>query len=113
MRVARLTGHTSAELLYICACGYCVYALCEAMGFSGIIAVLFASILFGILPRKQLSRSASDLANEYLALCAKAADTAVFILCGTSTAMVSSTRGLIMWGATATRRSASPSSTRW
>lgn len=88
MRVAQLPGHTSAEILFIAVSAYFIFGCAEAYGFSGIIANLFAGIIFGIYGKRHLSVDGVREANEYLELCGELADTGVFVLCGVSSALV-------------------------
>jgi sodium/hydrogen exchanger 8 len=93
MRMARMTGHTHGEVLYVWACAFFIFALAESLHFSGIIANLFAGIVFGIYGRGHLTEKGQQTTDSYLKLAAATADNSVFILCGTSTALMSSLRG--------------------
>lgn len=93
MRMARMTGHTHGEVLYVWTCAFFIFALSESLHFSGIIANLFAGIMFGIYGRGHLSDKGKQICDQYLKLSAATADNAVFVLCGTSTAMMQSFRG--------------------
>lgn len=88
MRLARLPGHTSAEILFIAVSAYFIFGCAEGYGFSGIIANLFAGIIFGIYGRQHLSEDGKKEANEYLELSGELADKGVFVLCGVSSALV-------------------------
>jgi len=95
MRISRMTGHTHGEILYVWTCAFFVFSLAESLHFSGIIANLFSGILFGIYGRRHLSDEGQHIADSYLKLSAATADNAVFVLCGTSTALMQSTRGMV------------------
>jgi len=95
MRVTSMTGHTHGEVLYVWACAFFVFALAESLHFSGIIANLFSGIIFGIYGRHHLSKHGQGICDTYLKLSAATADNCVFVLCGTSTAMMNSTRGYV------------------
>merc|ERR1719272_2536470 len=94
MRIARMEGHKHGEILFVWTSAYIVFATAEACHFSGIIANLFAGIMFGIYGRLHLSPEGNKLADEYLALSAHTADNCVFILCGTSVALMQSAAGI-------------------
>merc|ERR1719265_1816495 len=95
MRMAKMTGHTHGEVLYVWTCAFFIFALAETLHFSGIIANLFAGIMFGIYGKRHLSEKGQNICDTYLALSAATADNCVFVLCGTSTALMTSTRGYI------------------
>lgn len=95
MRLSRMTGHTHGEVLYVWTSAFFIFALAETLHFSGIIANLFAGIIFGIYGKRHLSEKGQIICDSYLALCAATADNCVFVLCGTSTALMTSTRGYI------------------
>lgn len=94
MRIARLPGHTNAEILYIWVSAYFIYSTAESCGVSGIIANLFAGMFFSIYGKQHLAEDGQELATDYLELSGQTADTAVFIMCGTSTAMINSWKGI-------------------
>lgn len=93
MRFAKMTGHTHGEVLYVWTCAFFIFALAESLHFSGIIANLFAGIVFGIYARRHLTEQGERVCDTYLKLSAATADNCVFVLCGTSTAMMNSLRG--------------------
>jgi sodium/hydrogen exchanger 8 len=88
-------GQSYAEILFIWSSAFFIFAAAEACHLTGIIANLFAGILFGLYGRKNLSEMGQKLTDEYLGLSAFAADSAVFILCGTSAAMLQSMKGFV------------------
>jgi NhaP-type Na+/H+ or K+/H+ antiporter len=95
MRKAGLQGDTAHEILYLHMSAYCIFAFAEAASFSGIIAGLFGGMLMGAYGPKLLTKDGARLANEFLEISGMSADTWVFILCGTSTALLNKQDGVI------------------
>lgn len=93
MRWARLPGHTSPEVLYVFLTPYLVYSLAEALDFSGIIATLFGGIIMRVYGARHLSATGEKRADHLLEIMARLADSGVFIICGTSTALMTSLEG--------------------
>lgn len=93
IRLVKLSGHSHAEILFIWMSAYFIFAAAESFHFSGIIANLFAGMVFGIYSTQHLSEKGRATANEYLTLCSATADNGVFILCGTSVALMQSMSG--------------------
>lgn len=95
MRLAMLPGHTVAEIVYVYMCAYFIFAFAESLHFSGIIANLFAGIIFRQYGAQHLEHEGEHTLTEYFETSAHMMDTAVFILCGTSTALIKSYRGVV------------------
>lgn len=94
LRVASLPGNTVSETLYVVASAWLTFAAAEGSGLSGIIANLCAGSMFRIYGAKHLARKGKEMTTEFLEVSAHLMDTMVFILCGASTAMVQSLRGV-------------------
>merc|ERR1719217_500715 len=92
LRATRMSFHTHVEVMYVWTSAFFIFALSESLHFSGIIANLFAGIIFGIYGKRHLSEKGRTICDSYLALSAATADNCVFVLCGTSTALMTSTR---------------------
>jgi len=99
MRVTSMAKNKEIAILYIWCSPFLVYASAESSGiFSGIIATLMAGIMFGAYGRLHLKEDAGDEADHFFELTCELADKAVFVLCGASTAMITSTRGYMLGG---------------
>jgi len=94
MRMANLPGHTTEETMYIFASSFLCFAAATSAGFSGIIANLFAGIIFGRYARMHLSEHGDAVCTEYLQISGEFCDTCVFMLCGTVTALIPDKVGL-------------------
>jgi len=96
MRVTKMNKNHYTGILFIWTSAYLVYGAAEASGmFSGIIASLLAGIMFGAYGRLHLTHEGSEEADVFFELTCQLADKAVFVLCGASTAMITSNRGLL------------------
>jgi len=93
MRIARLPGQTTMEILYVSLAPFLIFSLADALELSGIIAVLFAGIMMKTYATQHLTTRGREILDEFLGVNAKLADTGVFILCGTSTALTDSMEG--------------------
>jgi sodium/hydrogen exchanger 8 len=94
MRIGHMSHHPHTGFLFIFTSAYFIFALAEATHiFSGIIATLMAGIMFGAYARFQFGDKEKEQADFFLEMVSSAADHAVFVLCGASTALISSTRG--------------------
>jgi len=91
MRWAGLPGNTIIEILYMFMAPFLIFSFADAVELSGIIAVLFAGIMFKTYGSKHLNSEGRHLANEFFEITSKLADTGVFVLCGTSVALVNLT----------------------
>jgi NhaP-type Na+/H+ or K+/H+ antiporter len=95
MRVTKMRHDRHASILFIWITPFFVYALAESTGmFSGIIATLVSGIVFGTYGRFHLEGEGAEEADSFFDLTAGLADKAVFMLCGASTAMITSYRGI-------------------
>lgn len=93
LRLARLPGNTVPETLYILASAWLVFAAAESCKLSGIIADLCAGCIFRLYGSKHLERKGFQLTDDVLMATAQLMDAMVFILCGVSTALISSLSG--------------------
>lgn len=94
LRISSLPGDTIPETLYIVACAWLIFAAAESSGFSGIIANLCAGSIFRMYGAMHLLEEGLHRTDEFLEVCAHLMDSCVFILCGISTALMNSWRGL-------------------
>jgi len=94
LRVARLPGNTIPETLYIVASAWLIFAAAEGSNLSGIIANLCAGSIFRMYGGKHLEAEGLERTSEFLEVFAHMMDSLVFILCGVSTALIRSLRGL-------------------
>jgi sodium/hydrogen exchanger 8 len=94
MKKARLKGDALHEILFLHMSGYCIFALAESVYLSGIIAGLFGGMLMGVYGPRHFTKDGAKLATEYLEIAGVSADTWVFILCGTSTALLNKADGV-------------------
>jgi len=93
MRIARLPGHTHTEIIFIILSAYFIFAFSEASHLSGIISNLCAGICFRRYGSMFLAPEGEESTSLYLDISAHAADNTVFLLCGASTALMTSNRG--------------------
>lgn len=95
MRATRL-GHSSADaILFLLFTPFAMYALAEQCKMSGIITVLFGSIVFGAYAPPHLTQEATTFASFLLKQAASVGDLIVFLNCGLQVVHVSE-RGLVM-----------------
>jgi len=97
MRITKMNKKPAVGILFIFMSAYLVYGAAEATGmFSGIISSLLAGIMFGAYGRLHLGgHHGIEEADVFFDLVCELADKAVFVLCGASTAMITSSRGII------------------
>lgn len=96
MRLISLPSAAAGRTTYLFVSAYFIFALAETVELSGIIANLFAGVVFKKYGARHFTREDDEhSAGEYLELSAHMGDTAVFILCGASTALMNSRRGLV------------------
>lgn len=93
LRGAQLPGHTMPEVLFVFLCPYFVYSLAETLDFSGIIATLFAGIVMKLYGARHFTDEGEKHVNKFLEAVARFADSGVFIICGTSVALMTSLEG--------------------
>lgn len=95
MRATRL-GHSAADaILFVLFTPFAMYALAEQCKMSGIITVLFGSIVFGAYAPPHLTQEATTFASFLLKQAASVGDLIVFLNCGLQVVHVSQ-RGLVM-----------------
>lgn len=90
LRIAKLPGNTLPEVLYVFLSPYFVFAMTETLEFSGIIATLFAGIVFRLYGSQHLTAEGKEAANSFLGTFARFSESGVFIICGTSAALITS-----------------------
>jgi NhaP-type Na+/H+ or K+/H+ antiporter len=90
LRCARLPGNTVPETLYIVCSAWFIFALAEGMGLSGIIANLWAGMMFRMYGSQLLVDAGVEMTSHFLEVAAEMSDTMVFMVCGVSSALVSS-----------------------
>jgi len=88
LRFARLPGKSLPEVFYIFLTPYLIYALAETFDLSGIIACLFAGIVFRLYGAQHLTEEGLHKVDNFLETMGRFADSGVFILCGCSTALI-------------------------
>ncbi|CAE8637336.1 unnamed protein product [Polarella glacialis] len=87
-RISRIGHSASQAILFIIVSCYFTYALAEEVGMSGIITVLFNSILMGVYAPAHLSVESTTLASFLLKQLSSLADMTIFMLCGVSVVFV-------------------------
>jgi len=95
MRFAREQSNSRGIVMYIFVCAFFIYSLAETVGLSGIVANLFAGIIFRLYGAPQLTPECQHSCTEFLELFANFADSFVFLLCGASTALINSWRAVL------------------
>lgn len=96
MRLISLPSASVGRTTYLFVSAYFVFAFAETVELSGIIANLFAGVVFKKYGAPHFAREDDEhSAGEYLELSAHMGDMAVFILCGASTALMNSRKGLV------------------
>lgn len=90
LRLVRLPGNTVPETMYIVGSAWFIFALAEGMGLSGIIANLWAGVMFRMYGSQLLAPHGIQMTSHFLEVAAEMADTLVFMVCGVSSALVSS-----------------------
>lgn len=94
LRKAHLPGDTVPEVIYIVVSAWLIFAFAESVHLSGIIANLCAGSLFRVYGGQHLEHKGQEMTTEFLEVAAHMCDTMVFILCGASTALIRSFRGV-------------------
>jgi len=94
LRCARLPGNTVPETLYIAGSAWFIFALAEGMGLSGIIANLWAGMMFRMYGSQLLDEAGVEMTSHFLEVSAEMSDTMVFMVCGVSSALLSSLRAV-------------------
>lgn len=94
LRCARLPGNTVPETLYIAGSAWFIFALAEGMGLSGIISNLWAGMMFRMYGSQLLEDAGLEMTSHFLEVAAEMSDTMVFMVCGVSSALVSSVRAV-------------------
>jgi len=82
MRFTRLGRSAHNAILFLAGSPFICYTLAEQVGMSGIITVLFASIMIGGYAPTHLSAEATTLTSFFLKQLASVGDTVVFVCCG-------------------------------
>eukprot|EP00928_Gymnodinium_smaydae_P030540 TRINITY_DN22685_c0_g4_i1.p1 TRINITY_DN22685_c0_g4~~TRINITY_DN22685_c0_g4_i1.p1 ORF type:complete len:667 (+),score=115.10 TRINITY_DN22685_c0_g4_i1:69-2069(+) len=95
MRFSTLSGHTLSQVIFMYMSGYFIFSFAEAVGQSGIIANLFAGIMFRQYGVKHFLPKGRVIAAEFLEISGKVADNVVFLLCGTSAGLVQSSSAIV------------------
>lgn len=94
MRAARLPSRTKALTLYIGIGGYLVYILADTLELSGIIAGLFAGIVFRRYGAQHFSTDEGEnRASDTFEVLSHLMETGVFVMCGISTALLKNLNG--------------------
>jgi NhaP-type Na+/H+ or K+/H+ antiporter len=89
-------GHAPHQaIMFIFVSCFFTYSFAECLKMSGIITVLFNSILMGTFAPAHLSTEAAALASFLLKQAASLADTSIFIMCGVMVVFVINSGG---WG---------------
>ncbi|CAK9052258.1 unnamed protein product [Durusdinium trenchii] len=82
MRFTRLGRSAHNAILFLAGSPFICYTLAEQVGMSGIITVLFASIMIGGYAPTHLTAEATTLTSFFLKQLASVGDTVVFVCCG-------------------------------
>lgn len=90
LRCARLPGNTVPETLYIVGSAWFIFAVAEGFHLSGIIANLWAGTMFKMYGAQLLEDEGVELTSHFLEVACEMCDTMVFMLCGISSALVTS-----------------------
>jgi len=93
MRFSRLSGESSSEVLYVFLSSFLIYSSAESLYLSGIIATLLAGVTFKIYGSKHLTKTGEKRTTKFLEVMGQFSDLAVFVMCGTSIALIRSWEG--------------------
>jgi len=88
LRCAAMRHSQAMEILFVLMSGFLTYSLAESFHMSGIIAVLFCSVVMGIYARPHLSVEGSLLTSFFIKEAAMLADMCVFLLVGVDAVLV-------------------------
>jgi len=91
LRGATMRHSKAMEILFVLMSSFLTYSLAESFYLSGIIAVLFCSVIMGIYARPHLSVEGSLLASFFIREAAMLADMCVFLLVGVDAVLVDMT----------------------
>uniref|UniRef100_A0A7S1AN24 Cation/H+ exchanger transmembrane domain-containing protein n=1 Tax=Noctiluca scintillans TaxID=2966 RepID=A0A7S1AN24_NOCSC len=94
IRFSRLRRKELLLTLYCFTSAYFIFTLSEALYLSGIIATLFAGMVFNLYGGHHLTEHQKETASEFLETCAHFADDSVFMVCGAATALIDFEIGL-------------------
>lgn len=94
IRVARLKENVKLITVYCVASAYFIFTMAESIHLSGIIASLFAGMVFNLYGGQHLTEPQLEFATEFLETNAHFADDCIFMMCGTATAIMNTYRGL-------------------
>jgi sodium/hydrogen exchanger 8 len=97
IRFAHLQHNAVLETLYIVISCFFTYALAHAVNLSGIIAVLFCSILMNVYAKRSLSKEGAELSGFLLKQMATLADMGVFLFCGAAVVLVHDATEFAAW----------------
>jgi len=90
IRFAKLDGETHSDVFYIMLVPYMIYSCAEALELSGIIACLFAGMIFKLFGSQHLSDRGMHHTETFLEHIARLAEGIIFILCGCCSAFIES-----------------------
>jgi len=93
IRLARLRENFTLVTLYCFSSAYFVFTLAETIHLSGIIATLFAGMVFNLYGGEHLTKEQKHGASEFLEKCASFSDNCVFMICGAASSIINR-RGL-------------------
>lgn len=88
MRFMNLEGHTLAEIIFLYFSSFFIFSLAEAVELSGVIAALVAGMFFKVYGSKHMTKKGKELATVFLQVSEHVADSAIFLLCGASFALI-------------------------
>jgi NhaP-type Na+/H+ or K+/H+ antiporter len=94
IRAARLKEKVKLITVYCVASAYFIFTMAEALKLSGIIASLFAGMVFNLYGGQHLTEPQLEFATEFLEANAHFAEDCIFMMCGTATAIMNTYRGL-------------------
>eukprot|EP00450_Noctiluca_scintillans_P023695 CAMPEP_0194518746 /NCGR_PEP_ID=MMETSP0253-20130528/52229_1 /TAXON_ID=2966 /ORGANISM="Noctiluca scintillans" /LENGTH=484 /DNA_ID=CAMNT_0039362817 /DNA_START=201 /DNA_END=1655 /DNA_ORIENTATION=- len=90
LRFTRNQQNTMQMVMTVYVSAYFIFTLAETVNMSGIIATLFAGVVFRIYGKPHFSERGKESCDNFLECSAHFADSFVFLLCGASAALVES-----------------------
>jgi NhaP-type Na+/H+ or K+/H+ antiporter len=85
-KLAGLDGEQHTEVTYIALVPYLVYACAYSVGLSGIIACLFAGIIFQLYGSQHLSEHGMSHTDTFMEFLARFGESIIFLICGCTVA---------------------------
>jgi len=88
IRLSRLRDNFRLITLYCFSSAYFIFTLSESINLSGIIATLFAGMVFNLYGGEHMTPKQKHGASEFLEKCACFSDDCVFMICGAASSVI-------------------------